>query len=326
VYSNMGICLEAMDRDDEALSAFKKAIELQPNLRSAHVDIANYYRYHNHLPKAIRHLKRAIEITPTDPIAHGGLGAVLSDMENWDEAEAQYRVLLKLAPRNVHGITELGNVLLRKGHTDRAIKRFEKALELSGGSWVRAMDGMGRAYREKGNLVEAEKYAKMAVAMRPVDVQSRDVLASVYQAEGHSKRAANEYATALRYNPTDKVASKRLPKLIVSMEKKDPNVKLPANVKQFGGVDLGTDIRTYPHEHLMGNGDEPTAGSSDSAQYILIGALVVVVGAALAIYLQCWSGNNEGYAPGYAPVGAGEEDDLYQSKGSFPGKDSLYEL
>jgi len=33
--------------------------------------------------KAVRHLKRAIEITPTDPIAHGGLGAVLSDMKRF---------------------------------------------------------------------------------------------------------------------------------------------------------------------------------------------------------------------------------------------------
>jgi len=48
VYSNMGICLEGMNRDDEALDAFKKAIAIQPNLRSAHVDIANFYRYHNH--------------------------------------------------------------------------------------------------------------------------------------------------------------------------------------------------------------------------------------------------------------------------------------
>ena len=179
---------------------FQKAIEIEPNLRSAHVDIANFYRYHHERPKAVAHLKRAIEITPTDPIAHGGLGAVLSDMGKWDQAEAQYLELLRIAPHNgtfhpqfssifvdsplvlgrfppfwpdlclffppVHGVTELANVRLRKHNLDAAIAGFDKAVEMSHGKWVRALDGLGRAYREKGNLPMAEKYAEMAVKLR----------------------------------------------------------------------------------------------------------------------------------------------------------------
>jgi len=247
------------------------------------------------------HLKRAIEITPTDPIAHGGLGAVLSDMKRWDEAERQYRVLLKIAPRNVHGITELGNVLLRQGHIDQAIKRFQQALELSHGKWVRAMDGLGRAYREKGNLVDAEKYAKMAVDLRPVDVQSRDVLASVYLAEGHSKRAAAQYAAALRYNPDDKVAKKKLPTLVVT----DDNSAAGFGDDTFEGVDLRNPNKPKKQRTIVPKTTD--SSNDDNLKYFFIGFLMLVAAFVLAYYLGCCVSSNESIA-GYSSVDYSDAD------------------
>ena len=67
VLSNLGIALGAEHRGTEALKAFRyspslilhyshdtprKALKIDPNLRMAHVNIANYYRYHGAPEKA----------------------------------------------------------------------------------------------------------------------------------------------------------------------------------------------------------------------------------------------------------------------------------
>jgi len=326
VYSNMGICLEAMGRDEDALAAFKKALELKPNLRSAHVDLANYYRYHHHPRKAVTHLKRAIAITPGDPIAHGGLGAVYSDQEEWAKAEAQYRALLAIAPRNVHGITELGNVLLRQGHLKRAIARFKSALSLSQNTWIRAMDGLARAYREKGDFTNAEKYAKEAVKKRPVDTVSRDVLASVFQAEGHSRQAAQQYAAALRYDPSDEVANARLPVLFAS--RAAPHIGKDMARTHFPAVDLTGPNRAKGEPEMVQGEDEyssPFRVQKDhyGIKELLLGVVLLFALCVCAMYLGCCTcASNEIAKPGYTPISNDDNSENIQ----LSGKEHLYEL
>jgi len=314
IYSNMGICLEALNRDDEALAAFKKALELQPNQRSAHVDIANFYRYHGHPHKAVKHLKRAIEITPTDVIAHGGLGAVLSDLKEWKAAEQQYRVVMKLAPSNVHGITELGNVLLRTGRTDPAIKLFQKALRLSDKKWVRAYDGLARAYREKKELPRAQEYADKAVKLRPTDTQSHDVLASIFMAEGHSRHAAAQYALALRFDPKDKQATKKLPQLTVAMGK----------ASSGDGHKLTAVNLNKAHSQAAQKTDEAEGGGW-SVKHLLIGVSIAFIGGVGCLY---GAGRLKGSGnPGYRALSSEEEDPLSKFGENFAFADSQnYEL
>merc|ERR1711998_110707 len=153
----------------------------------------------------------------------------------------------------------------------------------------------------KGNLVDAEKYAKMAVDLRPVDVQSRDVLASIYLAEGHSKRAAAQYSAALRYDPDDEQAKTKLPLLVVANQANSLIGTMGGKGKNtFKGVDL-SNPNAKKQRSMQ---DRDSAESSGwSMKQILFGLVVmVVIGVGAAYYMGyeipgITSDNGTGYTP-----------------------------
>lgn len=207
--SNMGLALGAEGRDEEALTAYKQALAADDSLRSAHVNIANYYRYHEDPAGAIRHLQRAIELSPSDFYAHGGLGAVYSDEKHWNRALAEYNAVLELNPGNVHGETEMAIAMMQLGQLDDA-KQHLQAVVSRNPDWVRAHDGLARVYRIQGQMKEAEKEAHLALIMQPDDAMSHDVLGKIYMAEGHTAQAADQYTAAIKSDPADKLATKYL--------------------------------------------------------------------------------------------------------------------
>jgi tetratricopeptide (TPR) repeat protein len=128
-YNQKGI--EAADRKwmEEAILAFKKAIELEYDYPDAHVNLGAYHAETGNREEAIRSFRAAIELDPDDLDARYELAAALIGQDNHVEAIRELKRIAKIAPERGDVWIELGNAYAAQGFYEIAEQYFQKAAE-----------------------------------------------------------------------------------------------------------------------------------------------------------------------------------------------------
>jgi len=75
----MGVAFKKMGQVDDAIAAYRKALELRPNLVAAHNNLGNLLRMKGEWAEAKQHLLRALELQPDYPDAKANLAALLEE-------------------------------------------------------------------------------------------------------------------------------------------------------------------------------------------------------------------------------------------------------
>ena len=97
---------------------------------------------------------------------------------------------------NVIQYVQEGNMLARKNELDRAIEKFNYAIEYDP-KYVFALNGMGNAYLKKKDYDNAEKYFKKAIESGPDYAFPYNNLANLYIIKGKDDEALNLLLQAL---------------------------------------------------------------------------------------------------------------------------------
>ena len=84
---------------DEAISCYRKDIEVNPGRPCAHIYLGNALLRQGKLDEAIACCRRAIELDPEYAEAHAHLGVALRDQGNLHEAIACFRKAIELNPK-----------------------------------------------------------------------------------------------------------------------------------------------------------------------------------------------------------------------------------
>jgi len=111
----------------KALSAVRKALELEPDLADAHVLLATLQQEQWHWAAAETEYRRALELSPNDADAHAGLASWLLCQGRTDEALAWERRGRELDPLTVSG-ANIGWILFQSHRYDEAIRELRSAL------------------------------------------------------------------------------------------------------------------------------------------------------------------------------------------------------
>jgi len=85
IYNDLGFVLERQGLSDEAIRAYRRAIELDPELASAHYNLGSSLARSGKFAEAERHLRVAIEADPKNAAAHQKLAEVLESLGRKDE-------------------------------------------------------------------------------------------------------------------------------------------------------------------------------------------------------------------------------------------------
>ena len=143
---------EAWERaKDSAL----RAVEADPELAEAHASLG-FVRLHYDRDwiDAERELRKAIQLKPSNQVAHRWYAYSLSAMGRHDEAYAEIERARQITPQSAVIATAVSNVLFLAGKFDEAIVQCRKALELDPGA-VAAHTVLRWAYELKGMHNEA---------------------------------------------------------------------------------------------------------------------------------------------------------------------------
>jgi TolB-like protein/Tfp pilus assembly protein PilF len=146
--------------------AFRRALELNPNIPEAHRHYAWYLVLAGHMDEALAEMKRAQEVDPLTPIYTAELGWVYWIAEQYEEAIEEAQKSLELDPDFPVGLYVLGGIYADQGMYEEAIAVHQKAAAVNPAwKW-----GLARTYALAGRRDEAQKIlAELIEEARPSD-------------------------------------------------------------------------------------------------------------------------------------------------------------
>ncbi len=129
-YNNLGLAYADRGRMDDAIEAFRRAIELEPDHARAHNNLGLAYYRKGRRDRALSEYTLALRLDPELPEAHFNLANLYLATGRIDEAIEEYRTALRLKPAYPKAHNNLGNAYARAGRLDDAIEEYKKALSL----------------------------------------------------------------------------------------------------------------------------------------------------------------------------------------------------
>jgi tetratricopeptide (TPR) repeat protein len=115
--------LEATD-PAAARAAYRHAIELDPALVEAHVNLGRLLQEQGELGEAERVYRQALLRSPEEPIVHFDLGLVTEDLKGDGEALEHYRRAVELDPEFADAHYNLARAAERLGRSQEAIRHY----------------------------------------------------------------------------------------------------------------------------------------------------------------------------------------------------------
>jgi tetratricopeptide (TPR) repeat protein len=117
--------------------AYRRALEIDPTLVPALINLANIHYAQEHLPEAEALYERAIALEPALFEAHFNLGNVFHDLGRLEEARGAYEAALRLHPVYADAHFYLAVTLEKLGRSQQARAHWKRYRELApDGEWV----------------------------------------------------------------------------------------------------------------------------------------------------------------------------------------------
>lgn len=122
---------------DEAVEAFRKAVELKPDLAEAHINLGLLFFRQGKADEAEKALLKALELKPEEPKTKEALANIyfekakgLLQQDKVDEALETLKLSYGYNPNDPYTNYLLGYAYTQKGLKEEAIKSFEAFLQL----------------------------------------------------------------------------------------------------------------------------------------------------------------------------------------------------
>jgi superkiller protein 3 len=153
-YLNKGLALEAIGNLPDSITAHEKALEINPNLTQAHINLLQLYARLRQPDKAAQHYQRALEINPRAADAHYNFGVLMLSEQKLQEATAAFTKALQTNPQYTEAHHNLGLILMQSGKLNEAAREFELAL-ISNPNYRATHFELGRILVHQGKADEA---------------------------------------------------------------------------------------------------------------------------------------------------------------------------
>ncbi len=150
--------------------------------------------------KALTAARRAAELNDKLPEAHMTLGTVYRSTGQNTQAIAELKRGLELAPKSDEAYRRLGNAYAAVGQKDLAIEALEKAVEINPYYWMNA-NSLGQAYNSFGDFGRALKAFQQVVQLEPENSNGYNNLGTVYVSLGKYEESIAAFKKSLELRP-----------------------------------------------------------------------------------------------------------------------------
>jgi len=169
----------AQGKNDEAIDAYKRAIEIAPEQIFVWNNLGNLCLKIMRNDEAMLAFQKTLEHNPKDPMAWNGLGTVYYRIGYIDDSISAYRKAIEYAPLLAYPWAGLGDSYASTGRDPDAISAYQKAIDLNKDfitPWLRLADIFCRQGRNR----DAIKIYQRALAVHPKNHQIWNELGLVF--------------------------------------------------------------------------------------------------------------------------------------------------
>ena len=152
---------------DEALAAFRAAVEKDPDMSPAWfaIGMATTMKHGGPCEAAYGAFKRFVDLDPNHAPGHDNLGNTLIARKDYPRAEEHFRAAIRLDPKHAGAQQGLAVVLRKRGDLDGAMRAALEYVRLSGDP-----EGSGKVIVAK---LRAQKKASPPAAKPDAEAQAR---------------------------------------------------------------------------------------------------------------------------------------------------------
>jgi tetratricopeptide (TPR) repeat protein len=159
---------------DNAIPAYRKALELNPNNIQAHLKLGFLlYNVKERYEEGMEHYEKALQIDPNDPRIHHDLGMAFLHQRKFDEAI---------------------------NHLSEALRKMPYGISLQYNA-VNMHQALGMAFFHKGNFTQASAHLSEAARLDPNNARVHYDLAVSLAAQGKIDEPVEHYSKAVSLNP-----------------------------------------------------------------------------------------------------------------------------
>ena len=210
---------ETLGRGQEALSELEEAIEIKPvvGIGELYRRIAGMYSREARLDEAVDAYRKALEHNPNDFVAHKELGDTYLRLSRYDEALAEFVAALVVEPQNPEAYAAVAEVYFRTGKYAEAVEASPKALKFDRDSRARytlaqALIRLGRTEEGKKEL---DRFQKMQAAAQALEHRRRELITLEQEASASLEKGEYDRAIALLQEAAEYEPSLGIPYLTV---------------------------------------------------------------------------------------------------------------
>jgi tetratricopeptide (TPR) repeat protein len=146
--------------------------------------------------------KRALAVTSGNYIAHDNLGNLLEDEGKLDQAEKEFKEVIRLTPKIGKPYNDLGKIYALQGKLEVATEMFSNAVRLNPGQ-AQARWNLGNAWLQKGMVAKGLAEMKAGVALSPEDVEAHQRMADALLKLGKAAEAMPYCEMVVKAEPKD---------------------------------------------------------------------------------------------------------------------------
>ncbi|HVU86337.1 MAG TPA: tetratricopeptide repeat protein [Pirellulales bacterium] len=196
--SNLGVALVHLQQFGEAQPQFERALEINPNYADAHINLAHLLAKSGRLDEAVPHYEAALRLKPSAEL-HSNLGHILGLLGRNQQARAEFEEAVRLKPDLAEAHLNLG-ASLAADDPQAAISHYQAALRANP-DFVEAYSNLGALLYSLGRHDEAIEQLREALRLRPDYAEAHSNLGIALVSAGKTAEGVEQFEEAIKLKP-----------------------------------------------------------------------------------------------------------------------------
>lgn len=194
-YVERGLLYLEMDRFEEALVDFEKAISLNQENLYAYNNAGIVFRRQGDYEKAIDYFKKATKLLEYErtPLPYNNLAICYRILQQQEKAIECYKEVLDLFPEKPASYTKIAELFDEMGKLDEALFYYKEGMKLPNAKKYFYLLRIGAVYEHKKEYKKALSYYRKAIKIDPSDESAYDYLAGYYLYPARDYKKAEKY-------------------------------------------------------------------------------------------------------------------------------------
>lgn len=199
---NLAVLLEQEGNDEAAIAEYRAAAESGIPDPRIHLNLGNALTRTGRFEEARAEYREVLRMAPDYAGAvHNNFGILAAHEGDWDLAISEFEASLEADASNANVLSNLASAYLTSGRFDQAIVAFRRALLRPEANEAILRRSLGMAYYESGLLEEAEDELVSALRSNPQDLLALLTMAKVCMETGRESEAQTWWETARQFAP-----------------------------------------------------------------------------------------------------------------------------